>query len=119
MPAFPTTLYPDTVKATQRRSQARAESPFNLSTQVYDWGAARWEISIILPKLNQTEAAVFGAWLQSLNGMAGTFTFNLNPWVAGSTPGERTFRLAAPLAAYEADRVGIWSGFQIDAVEVV
>ena len=119
MPAFPATLYPDSVKAVRRRVQARAESPFSLAAQIYDWNAARWEISIIMPQLTQADANTFGAWLESLNGMVGTFTFDLNPWVAGSTPGTLTFRLTAPLSNYDADRAYIWRGFQIDAIQVV
>jgi len=119
MPAFPNTLYPLNVKTVYRRVQARAESPFSLTTQIYDWGAARWEISITLPTLDRAQADTFGAWLTSLNGMVGTFTFDLNPWVSGTAPGTRTFRLAAPLAHWQADYRAAFEGFQIDAIEVV
>ena len=119
--AFPAALYPDKVTAVRRRAQAVATSPFSLSTQVQDWGGRRWEISILMPRMTQADASIWGAWLESLDGMVGTFTFDLTPWVPGLTPapGVRTFRLAAPLNQWEADRVAIWDEFQIDAVEVV
>jgi hypothetical protein len=119
MPAFPATLYPDSVKVARRRVQARAESPFSLTNQIFDWNASRYEISIIMPQLSQADAATYGAWLESLNGMVGTFTFNLDPWIAGTTPGTRTFRLVSPVTNYDADRAYIWRGFQLDAIEVV
>jgi hypothetical protein len=121
MPAFPSTLFPDRIKATRRRAQAVASSPFSLSTQVFDWGAARWEITVTMPEMVAEDAAIFGAWIESLGGMVGTFTLNLTPWVPGldPAPGVRTFRLAAPVNLWEGDRAHIWAGFQFDAVEVV
>ena len=121
MSAFPVTLYPDQVKARRRRAQAVAWSPFSLSTQVFDWGAARWEISIVMPDMIAEDAAIFGAWIEGLNGMVGTFTFDLSPWVPGldPAPGVRTFRLAAPVNLWEGDRALIWAGFQFEAIEVV
>jgi hypothetical protein len=119
MPAFPSTLYPVNVKALHRRVQSRAESPFSYATQVYDWNADRWEISIVMPQLSRADADIFGAWLESLNGMVGTFTFDLNPWVSGTTPGTRTFRLSAPVAAWDGNFMDVFDGFQIDAIEAV
>ena len=119
--AFPAALYPDKVNAVRRRAQAVATSPFSLSSQVQDWGGRRWEITIVMPRMTAGDASIFSAWLESLDGMVGTFTFDLTPWVPGlvPAPGLRTFRLAAPRNQWESDREAIWDEFQIDAVEDV
>lgn len=118
---FPSTLYPDRVVATHRRVQARAESPFSLQEQIFDWGSARWEITITLPDLGSADAATLGAWLESLGGITGTFYFDLTLWVPGLTPnsGVRTFRLVAPINTWDSEQALIWGGFKFDAVEVV
>jgi hypothetical protein len=88
--------------------------------QVHDWNASAWELSITMQRMDAEDAAVFGAWLESLNGIAGTFTFDLTPWCPGVTPapGSRTFALAEPVASWEVEKRVIWT-FQIDAMEVV
>lgn len=116
--AFPTGagLYPDAVKAMHRRVQATVESPFTLQRQVYDWGVSRWEISVTMQRMGATEAATFGTWLNDLGGIAGTFTFDLSPWVPGVSPGVRTFRLREPINTWDSDFSVEW-GFQFDAIE--
>ena len=118
---FPSTLYPDKVVATHRRVQARAESPFSLKEQVFDWGTSRWEISLTFADLGTDDVATLGAWLDSLGGVMGTFYFDLTLWVPGLVPmpGVRTFRLKEPLDSWESERALVWGGFKLDAIEAV
>lgn len=50
-----------------------AESPFDLSSQVYDMGGARWEADIVLPPMVKASADDWLGWIASLRGMFGTF----------------------------------------------
>ena len=117
--AFPS-LHPAKVKAMHRRIQSVTQSPFSLKRQVFDWGAARWEISITMQVMPAVDAAVFGAFLENLNGLVGTFSFDLTPWCPGVSPapGSRTFRLSNPSQSWDSDMASTWN-FQIDAVEDV
>lgn len=118
--AFPAALHPLAVKVARRRVQAVATSPFTLQQQVFDWGAKRWEITITMQRMGSTEAAVFGQFLEDLNGLVGTFTFNLDPWVPGlaPAPGTKTFRLASPLNLWDSDFSVEWE-FEIEAIEAL
>ncbi|EIP96878.1 hypothetical protein OpiT1DRAFT_01305 [Opitutaceae bacterium TAV1] len=115
-PAIP----PGKVKASLRRVQSSAQSPFTLQQQVFDWNASRWEISVTMQKMGVEDAALFGRFIHGLNGIVGTFTFNLTPWTRGVSPapGVRTFRLSAPTQPWDSD-LGVTWDFQFDAVEVV
>jgi hypothetical protein len=115
--AFPS-IHPASVKATRRRVQSVAQSPFTLQRQVFDWGATRWDVTIIMQRMTKDEAQTFGAFLDDLNGMVGTFTLDLDPWCPGLTvpPGVRTFRLSSPDVVWDSELAVKW-GFQIEAVE--
>lgn len=121
MPTYPLpfpAIHPASVKVTRRRVQSVAQSPFTLQRQVFDWGAARWDITIIMQRMTVEEAAVFGRFIDELNGMVGTFDFNLDPWCPGleTPPGTRTFRLSDPNVVWDSELAVKW-GFQIEAVE--
>ena len=121
MPTYPLTfpaIHPDKVVPTRRRVQSAAESPFTLQRQIYDWGASAWKISITMQPMGREDAQVFGEFLDQLNGMVGTFTFDLDPWCPGLTnaPGVRTFRLSDPNVTWDSDKAAKW-GFQLEAVE--
>ena len=47
--------------------------------------------------------STFESWLDELNGMVGSFSFDLDPWVRGSLPGTRTFKLTAPDDGWDAE----------------
>jgi hypothetical protein len=118
--AFPAGIWPKQVKAQLRRVQSVVQSPFTLKRQVYDWGAARWEITVTMQTMDAADAAVFGQFLNALDGVAGTFTFDLNPWCPGvnPAPGGRTFALKSPDISFDATLATTWE-FQFDAVEDV
>ena len=118
--SFPTepALYPLRVAVTQQHAQTKAKSPFTKSTQIYDWGGKQWVGSITMQKLDREMATIFGAFIDELDGMNGTFTLDLDPWTVGKTPGAVTFRLARPATDWSADLAVEWN-FQIDIEEDV
>lgn len=117
--AFPS-IHPASVKATRRRVQAATISPFTLKRQVFDWNASKWEITIVMQRMDTVDAQAFGKFMDDLAGMVGTFTFDLTPWVPGLTtpPGTKTFRLAGPNTTWDTEKAVTW-GFQIEATEDV
>lgn len=117
--AFPA-IHPKHVKAELRRVQAATQSAFTLTQQVFDWRAKRWEISITMQTMDVEDAEAVGAFLHDLNGMVGTFMFDLTPWCPGVSPapGVRVFRLSNPKQAWDSEKAVTWES-QIDAVEAV
>lgn len=123
MPTYPLTfpaIHPASVKATRRRVQSIAQSPFTLQQQVFDWNASRWDLSIIMQQMSAADAAVFGRFMDDLNGIVGTFTFNLDAWCPGlaTPPGLRTFRLSSSSTVWDSEYAVKW-GFQIEAIEAL
>jgi hypothetical protein len=123
MPTYPLTfpsIHPANVKATRRRVQAIAQSPFTLQQQVFNWNSARWDITIVMQMMTVDEAATFGRFMDDLNGVVGTFTFNLDAWCPGleTPPGVRTFRLASPSVVWDSEKAVKW-GFQIEGIESI
>ena len=121
MPTYPLIfpqIHPASVKATRRRVQAIAQSPFTLQQQVFNWNSARWDVTIIMQMMTVEDAAIFGRFMDDLNGMVGTFTFDLDPWCPGleTPPGARTFRLASPNSVWDSEKAVKW-GFQIEGIE--
>ena len=124
MPSYPLTYptgigcYPAKVRPRRERAQAVFDNDFNLKSQVQDFGVKRYLIDVELQPMDRSDAATFESWLESLNGMVGTFNFDLNPWVRGSTPGTKVFRLSSPHDSWDAD-LAIVFGFNFSAFEVL
>jgi hypothetical protein len=57
-----------------RTSNARSQSPFTLSEQIYSWAGQRWEIEAQLPRMKRAEAEIYHCFLAKLKGRQGTFT---------------------------------------------
>lgn len=57
-----------------RTSNARSESPFSFSEQVYSWAGQRWEIEVQLPRMLRDQAEIYHCFLMKLKGRKGTFT---------------------------------------------
>lgn len=121
MPTYPLTfpsIHPGKVQMSKRFVQAKAVSPFTLEAQIYDWQASQWFGTIIMQPMDADQAAIFGAFLNDLNGMVGTFEFNLTPWCKGADPGTKTFRLASPVHPWDSTK-GVIFDFQLDVEEDV
>lgn len=61
------------------------QSPYNYSTQVYDYGAEAWGLKVSVNPLTREEAQPWIAFLTALRGRRGTFLFG--PAIMGSPSG--------------------------------
>lgn len=124
MPSFPLTwpagvaFFPEKVKVRRQRAQAAFENEFTLQRQVQDWGNKRWAIEVSMQPMIRDDAATFQSWLDSLNGLEGTFNFDLDPWVRGTAPGVKVFKLTVPDDEFDAD-LSVEFGFSFSAMEDV
>lgn len=57
------------------QSAATTESQVNYKQLIVDYETARWEAEVTIRPLDHSEAKVFQAFLASLRGITGTFTF--------------------------------------------
>ena len=57
-----------------RTSNARSQSPFSFSEQIYSWAGQRWEIEAQLPRMKREQAETYHCFLTKLKGRMGTFT---------------------------------------------
>ena len=89
MPVYPIAFpadAPATERLTLERNQAVMVSPFNFQTQTVN-NAARWQLEWSWPAMTHTEAQTIGAWLDSLNGQIGSFTYAPRNAVGGMPTG--------------------------------
>lgn len=115
--AFPSGLMPATVEVTPTAAQAVTRSPFSYKGQVFDYGGRMLRLAITMQDMDATDAATFGAFFKSLDGMAKTFSFNVDPWAPGMSYGTRTFRLASNAPTFSTSRPV--TRFAFEAVEEV
>lgn len=73
--AFPGYDYVESVRFQLASAVGISQSPYTFQSQVYDYQACTWAVDIDLRWLNREEAAPIIAWLDSLRGQYGTFTF--------------------------------------------
>lgn len=124
MPSYPLTypsgvaFYPARVHVRRQRAQAVFENDLTLQTQVQSFAAQRYAIDVELQRMGRADAATFETWLADLEGMVGTFSFDLDPWVRGTAPGTKTFRLSVADDEWDSD-LAITFGFAFSAYEVV
>jgi hypothetical protein len=88
---------PASVDISRIRAQTASLSPSSFVSQVQDRGGAAWRITVRFEKLDREAAALVCAFIATLDGMAGTFDFDLDPWAPGVSPapGVREFRLGS------------------------
>lgn len=119
MPAtpFPTSITPERVIPTPDHAVAMFENDIAKTIDVQVTGAFRWTVDIIMQKMSPEQAADFGAFIQSQEGGAGTFTFDLTKYTPGwsPSPGVREFRLVSP-APFNSEHA-VEFGFAFSAVE--
>lgn len=114
--SFPN-LMPASVDVTRIAAQMSNRSPFSFKQQVYDFGGRMLQITVTMQPMDATDAATFGAFLASLDGMVNSFTFNLDPWAPGMGYGTRTFQLSRPEFGWSTERPV--SRYRFEATEVV
>lgn len=121
MPSYPLTfptLTPHRVRARRERAQGLVPNEFSLQDQVQLFPAQRWMISVEMQPMSRPQAAIFDTWLGELDGLTGTFSFNLDPWVPGRLPGAKTFRLLSPDDEFDSVLATNF-GFNFSAFEVI
>lgn len=119
---FPLTfpdLWPARVDTTRLAAQSLAQSPFTLQQQVYDFGGRAWKLNFRMQRMVAEDAAVMLAFLAELDGIVGSFTFDLDPWCPGiaPAPGEVTFRLTGPPSI--TSDFGVTWDIAFEAIEVI
>jgi hypothetical protein len=117
--AFPN-VWPESVDVIPVRAQVATISPSSFHTQVQDRGGEQYRITINMGDMNRDEATLMCAFIHALNGMSGTFDFDLDPWCPGVSPapGTREFRLASPDIGW-GSRGSVVFTLQFAAMEVV
>lgn len=58
-----------------RQQYSFAESPFSGAQVTTSYGFTQWQVTIGFPPVNPTQAKTFMAWLDSLKGQQGSFTY--------------------------------------------
>jgi hypothetical protein len=115
---FPTNIHPDNVRVNRRRAAAISTSPTTYKQQIYQHPGKRWEIDVTLQPMHKTEAALWTQFFYDLDGVVGTFNFNLNPHCPGllPAPGVVVFRSAEPSNGWDSKLATTFS-FSFRAVE--
>lgn len=122
MPAYPLTFptYPVPLKVRVRRRTAAAvaESPTTFKQQIYQHPGARWEIDVTIQKCTAEEAQVWTQFFYDLQGVVGTFNFNLTPYCPGLTPapGSTRFRLSEAETGWDSELACLYD-FSFRAVQ--
>ncbi len=75
MVAVPSLPAPADIQIERYHASAMTESPFTYQQQVQDWGYGKWEGTVSLPPMNETDAAPWIAFLEALNGVVNVFVF--------------------------------------------
>ena len=110
-------LFPAKVKVRRLRAQAAYLNEITLTTKAQLFGNMKYAIDVQLQVLDRTDAATFDSWLEELNGLEGTFRFDLDPHVRGALPGVRTFKLLTPNDEWDSD-LACTFGYAFSAQEV-
>jgi hypothetical protein len=117
--AFPTSVHPERVFVRPRWSNAAFDNPITLQPQVQRMQGQRFDIEITMQQMPAADAALFAPFIYGLQGIYGTFTFDLTPWCPGLSPapGERVFRLATNDHGWDSELAQRWN-FTFSAWEV-
>jgi hypothetical protein len=73
--SIPTTPTVSEVRWIAEHSQFVDESPFSFARQVQVFSGERWKIEVSVDKMTREEAAAWTAFIASLRGAVGSFTF--------------------------------------------
>lgn len=87
----PSSPKPSQVEFIQANVVQYSKSPFTLQGQVQEWDGSGWNLRVSFPYMSRDEAAPWIAFLTSLRGRRGTFTFGSTlrsspQGAAGGTP---------------------------------
>jgi hypothetical protein len=119
MATLPTSPKPARAEVLRIRAQAATQSPFTLQRQVQVHAGKAWKIILEYPPIKEASVTTWHQFFEDMNGMAGTFTFDLNTYVKSTpAPGTKTFAFITPDDGWSIERARLY-GFKIEALEVV
>lgn len=75
MATWPTGIKAAEYRFWKRRAQSRAEGVASFASEVYDWGGEQWVAEITVGPLTYSDADSMDAFLDAMDGAAGTVTF--------------------------------------------
>src|SRR5688572_25743578 len=109
MAEFPN-LWPASVEIERLAAQRVGRDPFAFGQEQGDDAGRAFRIVIRMQPMVARDAAVMLAFLDGLDGMNGTFNFNLSPWWRGAAPapGIREFRLLPGQGGWDSDLRVLW-----------
>lgn len=121
MPSYPLTfptLLPESVDVVSLAAQSASRSPTSFDPQIYDWLGRAFKIVVTIQMADATDAAIWGAFFRDLDGLTGTFAFDLDPWCPGwsPAPGTRIFRLISPDQSWRSRFRRDWN-FTFEAID--
>ncbi|HYC64520.1 MAG TPA: hypothetical protein VEC14_07310 [Reyranellaceae bacterium] len=104
----------------RRKAAAVTTSPTTFTQQVYQHPGVQWLIDVTLQKMTALEAQPWTQFFYDLEGVVGTFQFNLTPWCPGlvPAPGVLNFRLAAPEVGWDSE-LAVLFDFRFSAVQAL
>lgn len=120
MATLPTSPKPRRADCRRVYAQGRARSPFTLQAQTQDWGGNAWKIVLEYPPIKEANVAAWHQFFEDMNGLQGTFTFNLDTYVKSTpAPGTKTFQFldGANEQGWTVERARMY-GIVIEAIEV-
>ena len=126
MPVIPTSPAFSSVSVRRTKSTPFTRSPFTGDLHVYEWvGSGKYEWDAALPPIKDvTTKAAWIDFLVDLEGMAETFTFDLNATTQGSiynyAQGQTSptlWRLREPVVGWTISSSGFLTGITIKAIE--
>lgn len=127
MPTIPTTPSFQSVQVSRSRVTPMTKSPFTGDIQVYEWvGSDKWQFDAVLPPISDnTQKAAWIQFLMDLEGMSGSFSFDLNAasgslydYAQGQTISYPTNWIARePMQSWSIDQAGLLVDITIKAIE--
>jgi len=126
MAVLPTSPAFASVAVRRNKKTPSTSSPFTGDLQVYEWvGSEKWEFDAMLPAMKSTsDQAAWIAWLVAQEGMAETFTFDLNSSTQGSLynyaqgqTSPTSWRLREPIVGWTIAGNGTLVGLVVKAIE--
>lgn len=112
-------VWPDAVEVQLLAAQAQHTDPYGYQSQIYDHGGRAFRIVVKMQEMDRVDAALMCEWLAALDGLNGTFNFDLDPWyLTDPLPGVHVFQLEpGPLPGVSSNSE-FWR-LQFAAVEVI
>jgi hypothetical protein len=120
MATLPSSPKPRRADCRRVYAQARARSPFTFQRQTQVYSGKLWKIVLEFPPIKESAVAAWHQFFEDMNGLQGTFTFDLNTYVKSTpAPGTVTFEFpdGATEQGWSIERARLY-GIVIEAIQV-